>query len=72
MLRNVARCTVLISTRLNKIEGLLLAEGAADTANAGPSEAVETSREAAIDRDEPIVEWIFTCFFLVHSFLFVF
>lgn len=53
LLWNVTRCTALISTRLDKIDGALLVEGECDTANVVSGGPAETSGVASIDLDEP-------------------
>lgn len=56
LLRSVARCTALISTRLDNIDAALFVEDESDTANARSGGSAVNSREATTDHDGPTVE----------------
>lgn len=58
----VSRCTALISTRFNKIDGSLPVKGKSATGNIGSIRLVEPSGQAAIDCDGPTLEYVYTCF----------
>lgn len=56
LLWSVARCTTLISSRLDYTNGALPVKGKADTTNARSGRPAEISEEVTADRDELTVE----------------